>query len=34
MFLEDQISISEWLLKDRVTLNTGVIMLKFQLWWT
>ncbi len=31
MFLEQQISISEWFLKDHVTLKTGVIMLKIQL---
>ncbi len=31
MFLEQQISILEWFLKDHVTLKTGVIMLKIQL---
>ncbi len=31
MFLEQQISISEWFLKDHVTLKTGVMMLKIQL---
>ncbi len=29
MFLEQQISILEWFLKDHVTLKTGVMMLKF-----
>ncbi len=28
MFLEQQISILEWFLKDHVTLKTGVMMLK------
>ncbi len=31
MFLEQQISILEWFLKDHVTLKTGVMMLKIQL---
>ncbi len=31
MFLEHQISILEWFLKDHVTLKTGVMMLKIQL---
>ncbi len=30
-FLEQQISILEWFLKDHVTLKTGVMMLKIQL---
>ncbi len=32
MFLEQQISMLEWFLKDHVTLKTGVMMLKIQLW--
>jgi len=32
MFFEQQISILEGFLKDRVTLNTGVMMLNIQLW--
>jgi len=32
MFLEQQIIILEWFLKDHVTLKTGVMMLKIQLW--
>ncbi len=32
MFLEQQISILEWFLKDHVKLKTGVMMLKIQLW--
>ncbi len=31
MFLEQQISILEWFLKDHVTLKTGVMILKIQL---
>jgi len=31
MFLEQQISILEWFLKDHVTLKTGVMKLKIQL---
>ncbi len=31
MFLKQQISISEWILKDPETLKTGVMMLKIQL---
>jgi len=31
MFLEHQISMLEWFLKDHVTLKTGVMMLKIQL---
>ncbi len=31
MFLEQQISMFEWFLKDHVTLKTGVMMLKIQL---
>ncbi len=31
MFLEQQISILEWFLKDHMTLNAGVMMLKIQL---
>ncbi len=31
MFLEQQIGILEWFLKDHVTLKTGVMMLKIQL---
>jgi len=31
LFLEEQIIILEWFLKDHVTLKTGVIMLKIQL---
>ncbi len=31
MFVEQQISILEWFLKDHVTLKTGVMMLKIQL---
>ncbi len=31
MFLEEQISISEWFLKDHVTLKTVVMMLKIRL---
>ncbi len=31
MFLEQQISILDWFLKDHVTLKTGVMMLKIQL---
>ncbi len=30
MFLEQQISILEWFLKDHVTLKPGVMMLKIQ----
>ncbi len=30
MFLEQQISILEWFLKDHVTLKTGVMLLKNQ----
>jgi len=32
MFLEQQISILEWVLKDHVALKTGVMMLKIQHW--
>jgi len=32
MFLEHQIIILEWFLKDHVTLKTGVMMLNIQLW--
>ncbi len=32
MFLEQQISILEWFLKDHVTYHTGVMMLKIQLY--
>jgi len=32
MFFGQLISILEWLLKDHVTLKTGVMMLKIQLW--
>ncbi len=32
MFLKQQISILEWFLKDHVTLKTGVMMLKIQLY--
>ncbi len=32
LFLEQQISILHWFLKDHVTLKTGVMMLKIQLW--
>ncbi len=32
MFLDQQISILEWFLKDHVTLKTGVMMLKIQLY--
>ncbi len=31
-FLEQQIGILEWFLKDHVTLKTAVMMLKIQLW--
>ncbi len=31
MFLEQQISILEWFLKDHVTLKTGVMIMKIQL---
>ncbi len=31
-FFQHQISILEWFLKDHVTLKTGVMMLKIQLW--
>jgi len=31
MFIEQQISILEWFLKDRVTQKTGVMMMKIQL---
>jgi len=31
MFLERQISILEWFLKDHVTLKTGVVMLEIQI---
>jgi len=31
MFLEHQVSISYWFLKDHVTLKTGVMKLKIQL---
>ncbi len=31
MFLEQQIGVLEWFLKDHVTLKTGVMMLKIQL---
>ncbi len=31
MFLDQQISILEWFLKNHVTLKTGVMMLKIQL---
>ncbi len=34
MFLEEQISITEVFLKDHVTLQTGVMMLKIHLWIT
>ncbi len=34
MFLEQQISILEWFLKDHVTLKTGVMMLKIQFCFT
>jgi len=33
MFLDQQIIILELFLKDHVTLKTGVMMLKIQLWW-
>ncbi len=32
MFLDQQISILEWFLKDHVALKTGVMMLKIQLY--
>jgi len=32
MFLEQQIIIFKWFLNDHVTLKTGVMMLKIQLW--
>jgi len=32
MFLEQQIIILDWFLKDHVTLKTGGMMLKIQLW--
>ncbi len=32
MFPEQQICLVEWFLKDHVTLKTGVMMLKIQLW--
>jgi len=32
IFPEQQIIALEWFLKDHVTLKTGVIMLKIQLW--
>jgi len=32
MFIEQHIIILEWLLKDHVTLNTGEMVLKIQLW--
>ncbi len=32
IIIEQQISISDWFLKDHVTLKTGVMMLKIQLW--
>jgi len=32
MFLDHQILILEWFLKDHVTLKTGVMMLNIQLW--
>ncbi len=34
MFLEQQISILEWFLKDPVIMKTGVMMLKIELWIT
>jgi len=32
MFLEHQIIILEWFLKDHMTPKTGVMMVKIQLW--
>ncbi len=32
IIIEQQISISDWILKNHVTLKTGVMMLKIQLW--
>jgi len=32
MFLDQQIIILEWFLKDHVTLKTAVMMMKIQLW--
>ncbi len=34
MFIEQQISILEWFLKDHVTLKTGVMTLKIQIYVT